>query len=144
MSADRPRFIDKEYGKIFSAEAVALFVADAKKEGKIVGLITGCFDILHISHINFFRESKKYVDILVVGLERDETISISKGHDRPVNNLSRRAEMLSELESIDLIFPVEFVVKFIFSEENNRLYERLSRQINPSCLITNIRADDYW
>jgi len=67
-----------------------------RKEGKKLGLITGCFDILHIGHIKFFREAKKRVDFLMVGLDNDKSIKLSKGIGRPINTITDRMLQLEE------------------------------------------------
>lgn len=47
-------------------------------QGKKVGLVTGCFDILHFGHISIFEFAKSHVDILLVGIDSDESIKINK------------------------------------------------------------------
>jgi rfaE bifunctional protein nucleotidyltransferase chain/domain len=73
-----------------------------KNEGKIV-LTGGCFDILHIGHVRFLSEAKRMGDYLVVLLESDKKVKELKGEKRPVFIQKERAEMLSALESVDLI-----------------------------------------
>ena len=118
-------------------------MAEEKKQGKTVGLITGCFDILHIDHTTLFRSAKQHVDVLVIGVERDESLK-SKNPNRPFNTLTWRCEMLSELTSVDLVFPIEFVIEYKTSEVNNKMYEALYKRIRPDFLITSPIADEYW
>jgi cytidyltransferase-like protein len=129
--------------KIFSLEQVIIMVAEEKRRDKTVGLVTGCFDILHVGHINLFRSAKKHVDVLVVGVERDESLK-SKGPDRPINKLQWRCEMLSELISVDLVFPIEFIIEYEPSVENDNLFGAMYERIKPNFLITNPATDNYW
>lgn len=144
MTAERPKGELGERSKILSLKVVAEIVKEKKKQGEKIGLVTGCFDIVHLGHIIVFRQAKQHVDVLIIGVEMDETILISKGHNRPVNNLSDRCEVLAEMFSVDLIFPTEFVIKYGDAERNDKLYEKLYKKIKPDFLITDIANDDYW
>lgn len=62
-----------------------------KKDNKTIGLVVGSFDVCHLGHLNLFRFAKKHIDILIVGLDHDETIKQTKGSNRPINNFERRA-----------------------------------------------------
>ena len=61
----------------------------------------GCFDILHRGHIELFRYAKSYGDYLVVGVDTDERVRVSKGPSRPFNTLEDRVKMLQALRDID-------------------------------------------
>ena len=74
---------------------------------KKIVFTNGCFDVLHIGHINYLQESKKLGDILIVGLNSDNSIKRLKGDKRPINNLSDRITFLSNLDFIDFIIPFE-------------------------------------
>ncbi|MEN6386685.1 MAG: bifunctional heptose 7-phosphate kinase/heptose 1-phosphate adenyltransferase [Phycisphaerales bacterium] len=63
----------------------------------------GCFDVLHRGHIEYLAFCKKQGDIVVLGLNSDQSIKTIKGPDRPINNQLDRAAVLSGLESIDYI-----------------------------------------
>jgi len=131
--------------KVVSTNKAAEIVAKYKKQGNKVGLITGCFDILHIGHISTFRYAKKHVDILVVGLDSDKTISNSKGPNRPINKLKQRCKMLSELSIVDLVFPIDFVIKYrLHSSKIDTLYNKLYGKIDPDYLITHVTSDKFW
>jgi len=70
----------------------------------MIGFINGCFDILHVGHLEMFKECKKMVDVLVVAIDSDSRIRLNKGDDRPCNTLVDRKKMLMSLESIDVVF----------------------------------------
>ena len=118
-------------------------VESYKKKGKKVGYITGCFDILHINHIELFIEAKEKIDILVIGIENDESIEISKGEGKPINNLSIRLKQISELRHVDYVFAINEVYKF-GSDEAISVHKKLLKKLKPNCLLTRITADKYW
>ena len=77
-------------------------IKELSKQKNIV-FTNGCFDILHSAHIKLLKYSKQQGDILVVGLNTDDSIKRLKGSDRPINNLSERATILSLFEFVDYI-----------------------------------------
>ncbi len=79
---------------------------DKLKNKKIV-FTNGCFDILHIGHAKYLKESKKYGDILIVGLNSDSSVKRLKGESRPINNEHDRAALLDELKSVDYVVVFE-------------------------------------
>lgn len=72
-------------------------------EHKNIVFTNGCFDILHSAHIQLLQYSKKQGDILVVGLNSDESIKRLKGSERPINNLVERTTILSLFDFIDYV-----------------------------------------
>jgi D-beta-D-heptose 7-phosphate kinase/D-beta-D-heptose 1-phosphate adenosyltransferase len=76
-----------------------------KNEGKRIVFTNGCFDILHSGHVNYLRKAREMGDILIVGLNNDESIKRLKGKNRPVNTLKNRMEVLSAIACIDYIVP---------------------------------------
>jgi len=65
----------------------------------------GCFDLLHPGHVKYLDDAKKLGDVLIIGLNSDDSICRLKGPLRPVNSLSDRAHMLTALRSVDLVVP---------------------------------------
>ena len=63
----------------------------------------GCFDILHLGHLKLLREASYMGEILVVGLNSDNSVKKLKGDSRPINNQDYRASMLEFFEFIDYI-----------------------------------------
>lgn len=76
-----------------------------KTEGKRLVFTNGCFDILHSGHVNYLRRAKEMGDVLIVGLNNDDSIKRLKGTNRPVNTLENRIEVLSALGCVDHIVP---------------------------------------
>jgi D-beta-D-heptose 7-phosphate kinase/D-beta-D-heptose 1-phosphate adenosyltransferase len=64
----------------------------------------GCFDVLHVGHVQYLRESRAQGDLLVVGLNTDASVRRqNKAPNRPINDERSRAEMLAALETVDFV-----------------------------------------
>lgn len=87
---------------IIDRKDVSAFFPILRKSKKIV-FTNGCFDILHIGHIKYLEQAKKLGDILVVGVNSDESVKRLKGEKRPINRLSERMLMLDALKSVDFV-----------------------------------------
>ena len=79
-----------------------LLISEKLAEKKIV-FTNGCFDILHYGHVKLLIESKKQGDLLIVGLNSDDSIKKIKGPDRPINNNHKRSLMLASLSYVDYV-----------------------------------------
>ncbi|MDD5191836.1 MAG: D-glycero-beta-D-manno-heptose 1-phosphate adenylyltransferase [Candidatus Nanoarchaeia archaeon] len=99
--------IESENKKIKSLEDLKIIREDYHKKGKKVVWTNGCFDLIHIGHIDYLKKARKLGDCLFVGLNSDNSIKKLKGEGRPINNEKHRAETLSSLEFVDYttIFP---------------------------------------
>ena len=80
---------------------LTLYARKLKTNDKKVILCHGCFDLLHIGHINYLRKAKSLGDILIVTVTADEYVN--KGPEHPIFNENQRAEHLSELSIIDYV-----------------------------------------
>ena len=74
-----------------------------RRKGKKIVFTNGCFDVLHMGHISLLSEARAKGDVLVVGLNSDESIRANKGPDRPVCTEQQRANVLAGLESVDYV-----------------------------------------
>jgi rfaE bifunctional protein nucleotidyltransferase chain/domain len=90
-------------------------VEKLRANGKKIVATNGCFDLLHLGHIRYLEGARKLGDILVVGLNGDQSVRELKGPGRPINNEKDRAAILAALESVDLvaIFPELRATRFI-------------------------------
>ena len=86
-----------------------------RAEGKRVAATNGCFDILHVGHVRYLAAARKLGDVLVVGLNGDDSVRQLKGEGRPVNREHDRAEVLTALESVDYVtvFPEKRAANFL-------------------------------
>ena len=78
-------------------------VSQAKIEKKKILFTNGCFDIVHLGHLELLREAKEMSDIVIVGLNDDNYLTKYKGHNRPINTLQYRIRYLELLPYVDYI-----------------------------------------
>lgn len=74
-----------------------------QKAGKKVVFTNGCFDILHLGHIDYLEKAQALGDFLVIGLNADSSVRLLKGPHRPINSEYERARLLAALAFIDLV-----------------------------------------
>jgi glycerol-3-phosphate cytidylyltransferase len=93
--------------KIIPREEVAQFADDLRQSGKRIAFTNGCFDILHIGHVHYLQAARELGDLLIVGLNSDDSVRKLKGPTRPLTPDNERAEILSALSCVDavVIFP---------------------------------------
>ena len=78
-----------------------------QEKGKKIVFTNGCFDILHRGHVTYLNQARDLGDLLIVGINSDESVKRLKGPERPVNMLEDRAYVLSALKSVDYVIPFE-------------------------------------
>jgi D-glycero-beta-D-manno-heptose 1-phosphate adenylyltransferase len=77
---------------------------DSFPKDKILTVSNGCFDLLHIGHLHYLENAKRYGDFLLVGINSDESVTQLKGQDRPINSELVRARMLDALKCVDAVY----------------------------------------
>lgn len=100
-----------------------------KKNGKKIIFTNGCFDLLHVGHVNYLKKARLIGDILVVGINDDKSTKRLKGSRRPIMPVSERAKMLSAIRWVDYIV--------LFGENNP---EKLILAIKPNI---HVKGGDY-
>jgi D-beta-D-heptose 7-phosphate kinase / D-beta-D-heptose 1-phosphate adenosyltransferase len=95
--------ISYDINKVLNFEDLKRIIEKEKKSGNKIVWTNGCFDILHVGHVKYLSQAKSFGDILVLGLDSDESVRKLKGPNRPINSEDERAEILSALEFIDYI-----------------------------------------
>lgn len=83
-------------------------IARLKKEGKLVGLCLGGFDLLHPGHVKHFESAKKLCDVLVVSVTSDRYVASRKGEGRPIFPDQLRAYMIASLSVVDWVVITDF------------------------------------
>ena len=71
-------------------------------EGTVVAT-NGCFDIIHAGHVSLLAKARERGEILIVGVNSDESVRLLKGKDRPINTQDHRAMVLSAFEFVDYV-----------------------------------------
>ena len=74
-----------------------------KNNTKKIVFTNGCFDIFHVGHLRYLKESAKYGDMLIVGVNSDKSVKRLKGNNRPIVSEDERVELLSALSFISYI-----------------------------------------
>lgn len=93
-------------------------------KGKKIVFTNGCFDILHLGHVEYLNEAKAQGDLLLVAINSDASVRKLKGPDRPINNENDRKKMLLNLKAVDCVQ--------IFNEQTPM---EIIRLINPQVLV---------
>lgn len=115
--------------KLIQRNEIGFILQSEAHKGKKTVFTNGCFDILHRGHVSYLKQAKKLGDILVVGLNSDDSVKRLKGSARPINNEKDRAFVLEGLESVDYII--------IFDEDTPL---ELVKTIKPDYLV---KGGDY-
>ncbi|TCK58344.1 bifunctional D-glycero-beta-D-manno-heptose-7-phosphate kinase/D-glycero-beta-D-manno-heptose 1-phosphate adenylyltransferase HldE [Seleniivibrio woodruffii] len=89
--------------KLMPLDKLQAELEKARLTGKKIVFTNGCFDILHKGHVTYLKKAAELGDILVLGLNSDDSIRRIKGPSRPINSENDRAEVLAALESIGYI-----------------------------------------
>lgn len=109
---------------ILNRENLNTEIQKLKNKDKKIVFTNGCFDILHKGHITYLNESKSLGDVLIVGVNSDDSVKKLKGDERPVTNENDRMYALDNLK------PVDFVILFTEDTPYN-----LIKEIIPDILV---------
>jgi len=115
--------------KIKNLDVLVSVIEEEKKRGKKVVFTNGCFDLLHVGHVRYLQKARKYGDLLVLGLNSDDSVKRLKGEKRPLIGQKERAHILAALDCIDYVV--------IFDEDTPI---RLLEALKPSVLV---KGGDY-
>jgi rfaE bifunctional protein nucleotidyltransferase chain/domain len=74
-----------------------------RRQGKVVVWTNGCFDLFHVGHLRSLRDARSLGDVLVVGVNSDESVRQLKGPGRPLMPEGDRAELLAGLSCVDYV-----------------------------------------
>jgi D-beta-D-heptose 7-phosphate kinase/D-beta-D-heptose 1-phosphate adenosyltransferase len=85
--------------------ALAARLDTLREQGKRIVFTNGVFDILHSAHVAYLNQAKSFGDILVVGVNSDESVKRLKGPERPINTLVERSRVLAGLSCVDFVAP---------------------------------------
>ena len=87
--------------KILSQEAMVRRIRAWRVWGESIVFTNGCFDLLHLGHVDYLEKAGRLGDRLVVGLNADTSVGRLKGADRPLLDENSRARILAALEFVD-------------------------------------------
>ncbi|MBA2613273.1 MAG: D-glycero-beta-D-manno-heptose 1-phosphate adenylyltransferase [Bacteroidetes bacterium] len=116
--------------KIVTKETALQTIDLLKKAGKKIVFTNGCFDILHPGHVDYLSQARDLGDVLVLGLNTDNSVKrLNKAPNRPINKEQERAMVLAAIGCVDFIV--------VFDEETP--YE-LIKILQPDILV---KGDDW-
>lgn len=84
-------------------DEISSIISELKNNDKKIVFTNGCFDILHIGHVKYLEKAKNFGDILILGLNSDDSTHRLKGKNRPINTQDDRAYILASLEVVDYV-----------------------------------------
>jgi len=91
------------------------YLKTLRDQGKVLVTTNGCFDLLHYGHVRYLLEAAALGDILVVGINSDESVARLKGENRPLQSQKNRAYLVAALKMVDctFIFPEDDPQQFL-------------------------------
>lgn len=107
--------------KIKTDKDLGDLLKNAKSEGKRIVFANGCFDTLHVGHVRYLQGAKEQGDLLIVGVNSDESVRRLKGEGRPILDERGRAQLVAALRCVDYVI--------LFSDPN---VERLLTELRPN------------
>lgn len=110
--------------KILDAHEITEHINQCRMRRQKVVFTNGCFDILHVGHIEYLKFSRRQGDVLVVGLNTDRSVREMKGSNRPVVPEHERARLLAALEDVDYVI--------LFDESTP---DELIKKVKPDVLV---------
>ena len=121
--------MEKTGDKIKNLEHAKEQVQQWKTQGKKIAFTNGCFDLLHLGHVDYLEKARALGDKLILGLNSDSSVSRFKGQNRPIQDQNSRARVLAALQFVDLV---------VFFNEDTPL--NLITEIQPDILV---KGSDY-
>jgi len=111
---------------LIDIDKIEALTAELRPKGSDLKIVftNGVFDILHRGHVEYLAKAKTFGDILIVGLNSDNSTRRLKGEGRPVHNQEDRAAVLLGLKAVDYVV--------IFEEDTP---EKLIKMVGPNFLI---------
>lgn len=121
--------MEKTADKIKSLPDAKKKVAEWKSNGEKVVFTNGCFDLVHLGHVDYLEKARNLGDKLVLGLNTDDSVSRFKGPERPLQDENSRARVLAGFQFIDLV---------VFFNDDTPL--NLITELQPNILV---KGSDY-
>ncbi|TPE42766.1 D-glycero-beta-D-manno-heptose 1-phosphate adenylyltransferase [Pontibacter mangrovi] len=115
--------------KIYTLPQLLGQVQNWRSQGQRIVFTNGCFDLLHLGHVDYLEKAKHLGDKLVLGLNTDASISRIKGPSRPLQDEMSRARVMASLLFVDAVV--------LFGEDTPL---ELIKAVQPDILV---KGDDY-
>ena len=115
--------------KILSVPELKKIRGDWKDSGEQVVFTNGCFDILHLGHIDYLEKARNLGDRMILGLNTDNSVRSIKGTARPVVNEHARGRVMAALQFVDAV---------VYFDEDTPF--ELIQSVKPDILV---KGNDY-
>ncbi|MEK9170685.1 MAG: adenylyltransferase/cytidyltransferase family protein [Patescibacteria group bacterium] len=120
------------FNKILSYKKAGMVASQLHQKGKKIVFAMGTFDVLHLGHILFLEQAKKFGDTLIVGIGSDKNVKILKGKNRPIYPEKLRAAMVTAIDFADYTV----ILTENFKNKKDDYSECLSK-IKPDVFVLN-------
>lgn len=121
--------LERVQAKVFNREKLENQLAIWRFKSQKIVFTNGCFDLLHLGHIDYLTKAKDLGDILIIGVNRDDSVRKLKGTNRPLAGEKSRLTIMASLQFVNAVVP--------FDEDTP--YE-LIKQVQPDVLV---KGSDY-
>ena len=121
--------VRKLQDKIIPLDKVSNLSQQLRSLGKKIVSTNGCFDILHLGHIEYLDQARNQGDVLVVGVNTDSSVRAIKGKERPIHDEQTRLRQVAGLEAVDYVV--------LFPEKNP---ENFLKKLRPDL---HVKGGDY-
>lgn len=121
--------MEKSARKIVTLAEASAQVREWQRAGQLVVFTNGCFDLIHLGHVDYLEKARLLGDRLVIGLNTDDSVSRFKGPERPLQDQQSRARVLAAMQFIDLV---------VFFDDDTPL--NLISELLPNILV---KGSDY-
>lgn len=118
------KYFDHIKSKILSEENLNILINEWREKNQKIVFTNGCFDLLHLGHIDYLAKAKDLGDKLIIGVNTDDSVRRLKGVYRPLQDENSRLHILAALEFVDAVI--------LFNEDTP--YE-LIKKIQPDVLV---------
>ena len=118
------REIERIESKIICQKDLNNLILKWREENQKIVFTNGCFDLLHLGHVDYLAKAKDLGDRLIIGVNTDSSVKRLKGKNRPLQDENSRLHILAALHSVDAVV--------LFDEDTP--YE-LIKKIQPDILV---------
>jgi len=120
---------NKLQAKVYTTDTLQSQIADWRKNDMKIVFTNGCFDLLHLGHVDYLAKARDLGGKLIIGLNTDASVSRIKGPSRPVKDQKSRATILAAMQFVDAV---------IFFDEETPI--NLITSVQPDVLV---KGGDY-
>jgi rfaE bifunctional protein nucleotidyltransferase chain/domain len=94
---------NKLQAKVYTTDTLQSQIAEWRKDNQKIVFTNGCFDLLHLGHVDYLAKARDLGDKLIIGLNTDASVSRIKGPSRPIKDQNSRATILAAMEFVDAV-----------------------------------------